>query len=125
MYQVYTHSKYRGHGKKFFEGVNKRYAEYADEVAENHTLKHVEATAATTESEGNIEYWHCEDCGKYFSDKDGKTAITLADTVIAKLDNPPTSDNSHMALWFALLFVSGDALVGTAVHDKKKKRFVK
>lgn len=34
MYQVYTHPKYREHGKKFFEGVNKRYAEYADEVAE-------------------------------------------------------------------------------------------
>lgn len=34
MYQVYTHPKYREHGKKFFEGVNKRYAEYADQVAE-------------------------------------------------------------------------------------------
>lgn len=34
MYQVYTHPKYREHGKKFFEGVNKRYTEYADEVAE-------------------------------------------------------------------------------------------
>lgn len=34
MYQVYTHPKYREHGKKFFEGVNKRYAEYANEVAE-------------------------------------------------------------------------------------------
>lgn len=33
MYQVYTHPKYREYGKKFFEGVNKRYAEYADEVA--------------------------------------------------------------------------------------------
>lgn len=34
MYQVYTHPKYREYGKKFFEGVNKRYAEYAGEVAE-------------------------------------------------------------------------------------------
>lgn len=33
MYQVYTHPKYHEHGKKFFEGVNKRYAEYANEVA--------------------------------------------------------------------------------------------
>lgn len=33
MYQVYTHPKYREHGKRFFEGVNKRYAAYADEVA--------------------------------------------------------------------------------------------
>ena len=29
MYQVYTHPKYIEHGKKFFEGVNKRYTEYA------------------------------------------------------------------------------------------------
>lgn len=34
MYQVYTYPKYREHGKKFFEGVNRRYAQYADEVAE-------------------------------------------------------------------------------------------
>lgn len=29
MYQVYTHPKYREHGKQFFEGVNRRYTEYA------------------------------------------------------------------------------------------------
>lgn len=29
MYQVYTHPKYREHGKKFFAGVDKRYTEYA------------------------------------------------------------------------------------------------
>ena len=29
MYQVYTHPKYIEHGKMFFEGVNKRYTEYA------------------------------------------------------------------------------------------------
>lgn len=34
MYQVYTHPKYREHGKKFFDGVNKRYSDYAGEVAE-------------------------------------------------------------------------------------------
>lgn len=34
MYQIYTHPKYREHGKKFFEGVNRRYAAYAGEVAE-------------------------------------------------------------------------------------------
>lgn len=30
MYQVYTHPKYLEQGKKFFDGVNKRYAEYAE-----------------------------------------------------------------------------------------------
>lgn len=34
MYQVYTHPKYREHGEKFFEGVNRRYSEYADGLAD-------------------------------------------------------------------------------------------
>lgn len=29
MYQVYTHPKYIEHGKRFFEGVNRRYTDYA------------------------------------------------------------------------------------------------
>ena len=29
MYQVYTHPKYREYGKQFFEGVDRRYTEYA------------------------------------------------------------------------------------------------
>ena len=29
MYQVYTHPKYREYGKRFFEGVDRRYTEYA------------------------------------------------------------------------------------------------
>ena len=32
MYQVYTHPKYIEHGKKFFEGVNERYTEYAKQL---------------------------------------------------------------------------------------------
>ena len=32
MYQVYTHPKYMEHGKKFFEGVNERYTEYAKQL---------------------------------------------------------------------------------------------
>ena len=34
MYQVYTHPKYREHGKKFFEGVNRRYAKHANELSD-------------------------------------------------------------------------------------------
>ena len=52
-----------------------------------HNLENIPAKAATVTETGNKEYWHCKDCGKYFSDKDGKNSIELADTVIAKL--PP------------------------------------
>ena len=54
----------------------------------NHTdLKHIDAKAATAAEEGNIEYWYCEGCKKYFSDAAAKTEIAKADTVTAKL--PP------------------------------------
>ena len=37
-------------------------------------------------------------------------------------DNPPqTGDNSHMALWIAVLFVSGAGVIGTTVYGKKKR----
>ena len=54
----------------------------------NHAhLKHIDAKAATVAEEGNIEYWYCGDCNKYFSDAAAETEITKADTVTAKL--PP------------------------------------
>lgn len=34
MYQVYTHPQYRQYGKRFFEGVDQRYSEYAEKVSE-------------------------------------------------------------------------------------------
>ena len=47
-------------------------------------LEHVRAKAATTSSEGNIEYWHCTACGKLFSDAAGTKEISASDTVIPK-----------------------------------------
>ena len=57
----------------------------------NHAdLKHIDAKAATAAAEGNIEYWYCDGCKKYFSDAAAKTEITQADTVTAKLPQPTT-----------------------------------
>ena len=97
---------------------------YGEPDPKNHTdLKHNEAKAATEDAEGNIEYWYCEGCGKYYSDKDGTKEIKKADTVTAKLPkSPKTGDNSNLALWIALLFISGGALIGTTVTEKKKKQ---
>ena len=54
----------------------------------NHTdLKHIDAKAATAAKEGNIAYWYCDGCGKYFSDAAATKEITKAATVTAKL--PP------------------------------------
>ena len=101
-------------------------AEYGEFDANNHSdLKYIDAKAATKDAEGNIEYWYCEGCGKYFSDKDGTKEIKKADTVTAKLKDdsklPQTGDISNLALWIALLFVSGGAAIGTTIVSRKKK----
>ena len=92
-------------------------------IISNHTdLKHFPAKAATEDSEGNIEYWYCSGCGKYYSDKDGTKEIAKADTVTAKLPKyPQTGDNSNLMLWIALLLASGGAVIGTTVVSKRKK----
>lgn len=53
-------------------------------------LQHFPAVAATTDAEGNKEYWYCGDCGKYFADAAATREITRADTVTAKLPQPTT-----------------------------------
>ena len=101
---------------------------YGELNANNHAdMKHVEAKAATKTAEGNIEYWYCDSCGKYFADKDGLKEITKADTVTAKLPeekpvSPKTGDTSNLALWIALLFISGGVITGVTVAGKRKKQ---
>ena len=100
---------------------------YGEPDPKNHTdLKHILAKAATEDAEGNIEYWYCSGCGKYYSDKDGTKEITKADTVTAKLPkSPQTGDISNLMLWIALLFVSGGVLTGVTVFDNRKRHSVK
>lgn len=109
-------------------------AEYGKLDAKNHAdLKHIPAKAATWVAEGNIEYWYCEGCGRYFSDRDGTKEIRKADTVTAKRKSgsaaakpeddpksPGTGDTSNLALWIALLLASGGAAIGTTVVSRKK-----
>lgn len=68
--------------------------EYGEVNAASHTnLVKTEAKAATHMTEGNIEYWYCDGCDKYFSDEAGTQEIALADTVIPKLTEH-TADGS-------------------------------
>ena len=102
---------------------------YGKTDSNNHTdLKHIDAKAATEDAEGNIEYWYCSGCDKYYSDKDGINEIKKADTVTAKLPgnpkSPRTGNASDLALWISLLFVSGGVTGVTAGLRKKKKHKV-
>ena len=58
---------------------------YGDKDPAHHAdLVNVPAKAATTSAEGNIEYWHCGGCGKYYKDAAAQEEIKQEDTVIAK-----------------------------------------
>ena len=100
---------------------------YGAKNPNNHVnLTHVDAKAATAEVAGNIEYWHCEKCGKYFGDAKAAHEITLEQTVIEKLpgkeaikDLPKTGDDSRVALWLLLLAVSGGVLLKNLADRRK------
>ena len=97
---------------------------YGELDPNNHAdLMHIDSKAATEDTEGNIEYWHCGGCDKYYSDKDGINEIKKADTVTARIKgnskSPRTGNASDLALWISLLFVSGG--VCTAIKAKRKK----
>lgn len=65
---------------------------YGSPEPNNHTdLKHIDAKAATAAEEGNIEYWYCDGCKKYFSDAAAKTEITKVATVTATPTASPTA----------------------------------
>ena len=57
------------------------------EPATGHTLTAVAAKAATCEKEGNIAYYECSVCHKYFSDAAGSNEITDKTSVIIPATN--------------------------------------
>lgn len=65
------------------------------ELGKHLNLKHIEETKATSTSDGNKEYWYCEECNRYYSDKDGLNEISKEDTIIERLkdDNTNKDDN--------------------------------
>ena len=62
-------------------------------VQDKHTCTKVEKEEATCTATGNIQYWHCDACGKNFADEDGITELT--DEQI-QIDIAP--DNHSLAL---------------------------
>lgn len=83
-------------------------------------LKHIDAKAATKTAGGNIEYWYCEDCGKYFADAAATKEIKQADTVTAKLSgaakSPQTGGDSGVV---TVSLLSGGAFICLVSRRKK------
>ena len=110
-------------------------AAYGELDSKNHThLVIVPAKAATKDAEGNIEYWYCDGCGKYYADAAATKELAKADTVTAKLPeepktpdtpadpNTPSTGDAGSALWAAVLLASGCAVIGVTA---KKRRYEK
>ena len=64
---------------------NKKIATGSEIAMLEHKLTLVEAKDATVTEQGNIKYYYCENCGKYFADVAGTKEISLSETVIKKL----------------------------------------
>ncbi len=97
----------------------------AGEETHAHTLTRIPAKAATATSPGNREYYVCADCGRWFSDAEGREEILRRSSVIIPAKGSghtaaPTGDNSHPALWLMLALFS---LVGIVMaHSGKRRR---
>ena len=109
---------------------------YGELDPNNHTgLEHIPAKAATEDSEGNIEHWHCKVCGKYYADAEATKEITDADSVTKKLPPktadttpvkdasdtkaPGTGDGCVLMICIALMTVSTGTII--ALLPKRKK----
>ena len=99
---------------------------YGDLDGNHHAnLKHIPAKAATRTAGGNIEYWYCEDCDKYFADATATKEIKQADTVTAKLSgaakSPQTGGDSGVV---TVLLLSGGAFICLVSRRKKRTHTV-
>ena len=102
------------------------------ELSKHLNLKHIEETKATTTSTGNKEYWYCEECDRYYSDKDGLNEISKEDTIIERLkdDNTNKDDNnvveiehkdSNPIIWVVVPIVGVAIISGIILVIKRVK----
>ena len=84
-------------------GVNEITYESTVIQATGHQLTKVAAKEPTSTQAGNIEYWVCNTCGKYFSDANGVKEITYESTVI-----PATGHNSGGSPTYAITVKDAD-----------------
>lgn len=113
--------------------------EYVTIAATGHQhVTHVEAKDATETETGNLEYWYCADCGRYFSDAALSQETTLAElTIPAKGQEPAdkpkdedvekddslaqTGDATAVAPLVASAVAGVSALAAGAVTLRKRK----
>ena len=60
---------------------------YGEIEKTQHNFVYKEAQPVDCTEDGNIAYWYCTECGKYYADKDGNREISFAETVITAKHN--------------------------------------
>ena len=101
--------------------------ETREAAALGHKLTHVPAKEATATSEGNIEYYVCSECGKYYSDAEGKNELEKDSLVIEVLkpeketnDPAQTGGNFPVVPVVAIIVLVGIAMpIGYIVKKRK------
>lgn len=106
--------------KAVCEGCAASYGQIDEKNHEN--AEHIPAANPTTQSEGNIEYWRCKDCGKYFSDASLTKEIFLSDTVLKRLEpeQAPPKTGESKAIFPALCLLCTAAFVIIKKSNKQK-----
>ncbi|MDO4618906.1 MAG: hypothetical protein Q4B31_05220 [Clostridia bacterium] len=89
-----------------------------------HEFTHVLKKDATKEADGNIEYWYCEGCDKYFTDADGKNEISKEETIVKYVASPITGDLNNLWIWILCCGISMSVLIvkGVMMYKRNKKR---
>lgn len=109
---------------------NAEFADFIEVKIDGKTLdpKHYTAKEGSTIVTLKADYVATLSAGKHaigIVSESGTATTTFIVNAKAVVDNdtksPQTGDNSHMALWIALLFVSGAGVIGTTVYGKKKR----
>lgn len=59
-----------------------------------HSMQETAAKAATCTEDGNIAYWYCTECEKYFSNESGTAEIDQADTILEKTGHTEVIDQA-------------------------------
>ena len=89
-----------------------------------HKLIHIAAVEPTEDMDGNIEYWQCDRCGKYFSDMNGDTEIDISEVSVTYSGGRSLWQVILVAAAGVVLFVVIIVIIGRFSSRKKvaKKR---
>ncbi len=105
-------------------------------VTHQHAAQHVEAKEPTATENGNIEYWYCAGCGKYFKDQALTQEISKEATVrpaTGETERPESSEDPESStsvpptgesagpLWILLSVMLGAGVLGTMLTLKKRQ----